>query len=86
MIYLNNLWRDKMDNKFDKIIIGIIVGLFVLYIYYSNRSNNSDMYHIESKLYKVCNENIYITDYTYNNTLDVQEMLNEIECLCNNNC
>lgn len=75
-----------MNDRVDKIIIGVLIGLFVLYIYYNNKSNNSDMYHIDTKPYRVCNKNIYITDYTYNNTLNAQEMLNEIECLCNNNC
>lgn len=74
-----------MNNKFDKIIIGILVGIFASYIYYNIKDNNNDMYHIDTKPYKLCNKNIYITDYTYNNTLNVEEMLSEIEYICNNN-
>lgn len=75
-----------MNNKVDKIIIAVLIGVFVLYIYCNDKSNNNDMYHIDNKSYQVCNKNIYITDYTYNNTLNTQELFNEIECICNNNC
>lgn len=76
-----------MKNNSDKIIIFILIGLFVIYIgnsYKEKKENN--MYKILPQKYTVCNNSIYVTDFTYNNELDVQQLLNEIECLCKNNC
>lgn len=76
-----------MKNNSDKIIIFILIGLFVIYIgnsYKEEKENN--MYKILPQKYTVCNNSIYVTDFTYNNELDVQQLLNEIECLCKNNC
>ncbi len=76
-----------MKNNSDKIIIFILIGLFVIYIgnsYKEKKENN--MYKILPQKYTVCNKSIYVTDFTYNNELDVQQLLNEIECLCKNNC
>ena len=76
-----------MKNNSDKIIIFILIGLFVIYIgnsYKEKKENN--MYKILPQKYTVCNKSIYVTDFTYNNELDVHQLLNEIECLCKNNC
>lgn len=76
-----------MKNNSDKIIIFILIGLFLIYIgnsYKEKKENN--MYKILPQKYTVCNKSIYVTDFTYNNELDVQQLLNEIECLCKNNC
>ena len=76
-----------MKNNSDKLIIFILIGLFVIYIgnsYKEKKENN--MYKILPQKYTVCNKSIYVTDFTYNNELDVQQLLNEIECLCKNNC
>lgn len=76
-----------MKNNSDKIIIFILIGLFVIYIGNSYKEKKEDnMYKILPQKYTVCNKSIYVTDFTYNNELDVQQLLNEIECLCKNNC
>lgn len=76
-----------MKNSTDKIIIFILIGLFVVYIGNSYKEKKEDkMYKILPQKYTVCNKSIYVTNFTYNNELDVQQLLNEIECLCKNNC
>ena len=76
-----------MKNNSDKIIIFILIGLFVIYIGNSYKEKKEDnMYKILPQKYTVCNKSIYVTNFTYNNELDVQQLLNEIECLCKDNC
>jgi len=75
-----------MKDNFDKYIIAGIIILFILYIANIADNDNKDKYRIEQKEYKICGKNIYVTDYTYNDELNVQALMNEIECICNNNC
>jgi hypothetical protein len=73
-----------MNNKVDKIIIGVIIALFLVYFYNVEKENNENMYKIEPKAYNVCGKQIYITDFTYGNNLDSEALLNEIEYICKN--
>lgn len=73
-----------MNNKIDKIIIGIIIALFIVYLYNVEKGNNENMYKIEPKAYKVCGKQIYITDFTYDNNLDSKALFDEIEYICKN--
>lgn len=73
-----------MNNKIDKIIIEIIIALFIVYLYNVEKGNNENMYKIEPKAYKVCGEQIYITDFTYDNNLDSKALFDEIEYICKN--
>ncbi len=75
-----------MKDNFDKYIIVGIVILFILYIANMADNNKEDKYKIENKKYTVCGENIYITNFTNNNELNGQALLDEIECLCKNKC
>ena len=73
-----------MNNKVDKIIIGIIIALFLVYLYNVEKGNNENMYKIEPKAYNVCGKQIYITDFTYDNNLDNKALFDEIEYICKN--
>jgi hypothetical protein len=73
-----------MNNKIDKIIIGIIIALFIVYLYNVEKGNNENMYKIEPKAYNVCGKQIYITDFTYDNNLDSEALFDEIEYICKN--
>lgn len=73
-----------MNNKIDKIIIGIIIALFIVYLYNVEKGNNENMYKIEPKAYNVCGKQIYITGFTYDNNLDSEALFNEIEYICKN--
>ena len=75
-----------MNNKIDKIIIGVIIALFIVYFYNVEKDNNKNMYKIDSEPHMVCGKQIYITDFTYDNILDSKELFDEIECICNNEC
>lgn len=75
-----------MNNKIDKIIIGIIIVLVFIYLYNVEKGNNENMYKIEPKAYNVCGKQIYITDFTYGNSLDSEALFDEIECICKNEC
>lgn len=73
-----------MNNKIDKIIIGIIIALFIVYLYNVEKGNNENMYKIEPKAYNVCGKQIYITDFIYDNNLDSEALFDEIEYICKN--
>ena len=75
-----------MNNKIDKIIIGAIIILFIVYFYNAEKDNNENMYKIDSGPHMVCGKQIYVTDFTYDNILDSKELFDEIECICNNEC
>lgn len=75
-----------MNNKIDKIIIGIIIVLVFIYLYNVEKENNENMYKIEPKAYNVCGRQIYITDFAYDNSLDSEALFDEIECICKNEC
>lgn len=75
-----------MNNKVDKIIIGIIIILFIVYFYNIEKDNNENMYKIDSDPHMICGKQIYITNFTYDNNLDSEELFDEIECICKNEC
>lgn len=75
-----------MKDNFDKCIIAGLIILFIIYIAKMSDNNNKNNYKIDNKEYMVCGKNIYITDFTYNNELNGQALMNEIECICQNKC
>ena len=75
-----------MNNKIDKIIIGFIIILFIVYFYNVEKDNKENMYKIDSESHMICGKQIYITDFTYDNNLNVKELFDEIECICKNEC
>lgn len=77
-----------MENKFDKICIFAIIIIFGLFILNKINSTDNNEYKviINKNPIKVCNEEIYITDHSYNNEILIYELIDEIECVCNKNC
>lgn len=66
----------------DKIIIGLIVGIFIYSCYTKLKEKEETYYYIETKPYKVCDKEIYTTDFTYNQSLDIRALFAEIEYIC----
>ena len=69
-----------------KFILGItaIIG-FIWYINESNlKKDNDNQYYVKifKKQISVCGKNTFITDFTYGDELDVYELIDEIEALC----
>lgn len=71
-----------MNNNFDKIIIFGIICLFGWYILSNIDKSNENKYIIEKANGRICGKEIYITDFTYNDELITEDLLEEIEYIC----
>ena len=60
-------------------------------IYASKATNISNLYHkltkyserVNNEPYKICGENVYISNFTFNDEIIVDELIDEIEYICN---
>lgn len=75
-----------MNDVFKSILIigGIILFLIIL-DEDTTTKNNDDIYTIElnNEPYKICGENVYISNFTFNDEIIVDELIDEIEYICN---
>jgi len=71
------------NNRFDKVVIVILICICAYLVLSNLKQREESNYYIDPKPYKICGEEIYVTDYTYNSKLDVQSLFNEIELTCN---
>lgn len=74
----------ESNNSFEKIIIIILICACVYLILSKSKEKEETNYYIDSLPHKVCDKTIYITDFTHSNTLNIDELLDEIEYICNN--
>ena len=73
-----------------KDIFGILIffvalfGIAYIYDLFVKNSANDDIYTVDifKNDIEICSKNIYIKDFTYNDELDLYELLNEIEFIC----
>ena len=73
-----------MKFDFDKLVIGILICICLYSFFTKIKKRDETYYYIETKPYKICNKEIYTTDFTYNQTLDIKALFNEIEYICKN--
>ena len=59
--------------------------LFFLTIGCAKRANEYRVI-INEEPVKICDKELYITNYSYNNEILIYELIDEINCICNNNC
>lgn len=71
-----------MKFNIEKIIIGILICICIYSFFSKIKEREETYYYIEQKPYKICNKKIYVTDFTYDQTLDIQSLFNEIEYAC----
>lgn len=72
------------DNKFDKVLIAILICLCAYFFISKIKKRDESCYHIDPKPYEICNKKIYVTDFADSNGLDIQALFNEIEYNCKN--
>lgn len=74
-----------MNNHLKTIIaIGAII-IFVLLLNYYNTSKDNDNEYIvilDDNKINVCGEEIYITNYTYNDEILIDDLIRELEYIC----
>ena len=75
------------DNLKAIIVIGAII-IFVLLLNYYNTSKDSDneyTVNLDDNKINVCGEEIYITNYTYNDEILIDDLIRELEYICQEN-
>lgn len=72
------------NNKFDKIVIVILICICVYSFLSKIKSKEETHYYIDSKPYEICGKKIYVTDFTDNSGLNIQSLFSEIEYICKN--
>lgn len=77
-----------MNQNFDKFFIIAIVILFGWYIFHLIDKNSENKYKviINKEPLNVCGKDIYITNHSYNDEILIYELIDEIECICKNQC
>ena len=74
------------DNIKAILTIGVIVIIVFLLNNYNTSKNNDSKYNVtlNNEKVSVCGHEIYITDYTYNDEILLDDLINEIEHICQN--
>lgn len=64
---------------------GVIIAIMLLNTYINSKSEDNE-YSIKLNNEKIsaCGQEIYITDYTYNDEILLDDLIEEIEYICNN--
>jgi hypothetical protein len=74
----------KSNNSFEKIIIVVLICVCGYLLLSKTKEKEETNYYIDSLPHEVCGKTIYITDFTYSNTLNIDRLLDEIEYVCKN--
>lgn len=77
-----------MNNNLKTIIvIGAIIIFVLLLNYYNTSKDNDNKYTItlDNNKINVCGEEFYITNYTYNDEILIDDLIKEIEYICQEN-
>ena len=77
-----------MTNETIKVILGIIGFIIIVLLIndYNVSKDNDDKYSVilNDKKISVCGQEIYITNYTYNDEILLDDLIDEIEYICQN--
>lgn len=73
------------ENNFTTIIIVIIFAIGIIFILNNNNNGDDKKYTIklDDEPYYICGKEIYISNDSYNNELDIDNVIENIETLCN---
>lgn len=74
-----------MNNHLKTIIaIGVIIIFVLLLNYYNTSKDNDNEYTVilDDNKINVCGEEIYITNYTYNDEILIDDLIRELEYIC----
>ena len=79
---------DKNIMKAIKVILGIIGFIIIVLLIndYNVSKDNDDKYSVilNDKKISVCGQEIYVTNYTYNDEILLDDLIDEIEYICQN--
>lgn len=66
------------------IAIGAIIIFVLLLNYYNTSKDNDNEYTVilDNNKINVCGEEIYITNYTYNDEILINDLIRELEYIC----
>ena len=77
-----------MTNETIKVILGIIGFIIIVLLIndYNVSKDNDDKYSVilNDKKISVCGQEIYVTNYTYNDEILLGDLIDEIEYICQN--
>ena len=77
-----------MANETIKVILGIIGFIIIVLLIndYNVSKDNDDKYSVilNDKKISVCGQEIYVTNYTYNDEILLDDLIDEIEYICQN--
>ena len=77
-----------MTNETIKVILGIIGFIIIVLLIndYNVSKDNDDKYSVilNDKKISVCGQEIYVTNYIYNDEILLDDLINEIEYICQN--
>lgn len=77
-----------MTNETIKVILGIIGFIIIVLLIndYNVSKDNDDKYSVilNDKKISVCGQEIYVTNYTYNDEILLDDLIDEIEYICQN--
>ena len=78
----------EMTNETIKVILGIIGFIIIVLLIndYNVSKDNDDKYSVilNDKKISVCGQEIYVTNYTYNDEILLDDLIDEIEYICQN--
>ena len=75
------------DNLKAIIVIGVIIIFVLLLNYYNTSKDNDNEYtvNLDDNKINVCGKEIYITNYTYNDEILIDDLIRELEYICQKN-
>lgn len=77
-----------MTNETIKVILGVIGFIIIVLLIndYNVSKDNDDKYSVilNDKKISVCGQEIYVTNYTYNDEILLDDLIDEIEYICQN--
>ena len=76
-----------MDDKSKLVaIIVIIIAFFYFTNYQSKRKSEDNNYNVKlsKEVINVCGEEIWITNFSYDDNIDIYSLISEIEYICEN--
>ena len=64
---------------------GVIIAIILLNSYINSKSEDNEYsIKLNNEKMTICGQDIYITDYTYNDEILLDDLIEEIEYICNN--